>query len=60
MYLPACSVPLINGDCPAGWAVQYIAEIAFTATDIKQLMAAGIAPLATAYVFKAIRKSIGD
>lgn len=60
MWLPVCSVALINGDCPTGWAMHYIAQATISSTDLKQLVVSGIIPLCTAYAFRVVRQTIHD
>ncbi|MDF2186302.1 hypothetical protein O1O06_16295 [Grimontia hollisae] len=60
MYIPMCAVEVINGECATGFVYQYMSPIVLTASDLKQLIGAGLIPMATAYVFRAIRKTIND
>ncbi|WP_318515269.1 hypothetical protein [Photobacterium leiognathi] len=60
MYVPVCSVAIVNNDCPVGWTVHYIAQASLTTSDISQLVIAGIIPMCTAYAFRAIRLAIHD
>jgi len=60
MYIPVCAVELISGDCPVGWTVKYVAEVSLTASDLKMLLGASLAPLVTAFAFRRIRLSIHD
>ncbi|WP_146149079.1 hypothetical protein [Photobacterium gaetbulicola] len=60
MYIPVCTVELINGDCPVGWTVKYVAEMSLSAADLKTLIGTSVIPLVTAYAFRQIRLSISD
>lgn len=60
MYIPVCTVELINGDCPVGWTVKYVAEMSLSVADLKTLIGTSVIPLVTAYAFRQIRLSISD
>lgn len=60
MYIPVCAVQLIEGDCPVGWTVKYVAEVGLSVSDLKMLLGASLAPLVTAYAFRRIRLAIHD
>lgn len=58
MYIPTCAVEIVNNDCPTGWVFKYVSDVYLSTSDLKLLIGASIAPLATAYVFRQIRISI--
>jgi len=60
MYIPVCAVQLIEGDCPVGWTVKYVAEVGLSVQSLTEILGASLIPLVTAYAFRQIRLTIRD